>query len=61
MQSALWRKSILKWRYQVLADEALAYARALKDPSQKRVFEELAARYLKLASGKPREPSPAIT
>jgi len=49
MQSA--NSWILVWRYRVLADEALAYARILKDPSQRRIFEELAARYLKLAAG----------
>lgn len=42
---------ILTWRYRVLADEALAYARILKDPGQRRIFEDLAARYLKLATG----------
>ena len=47
---SLW---ILAWRYRVLADEALAYARMLKDPSQKRIFEELGARYLKLAAASP--------
>lgn len=46
-------------RYQVLADEALAYARALKDPSQRRIFEELANSYLKLAASNPLELRPA--
>ena len=40
----------------MLADEALAYAQALEDPSRRRVFEELAAGYLKLAAGKSPEP-----
>ena len=52
------RSWILTWRYQILADEALAYARALKDPSQRRIFEELASSYLKLAASKPPEPIP---
>lgn len=57
MQSAVsW---ILAWRYRVLADEALAYARILKDPSQRRIFEELADSYLKLAAGKHSAPVPA--
>ncbi len=50
---------IQAWRYQVLADEALAYARALKDPSQRRIFERLADNYLKLAASTPTEPAPA--
>jgi hypothetical protein len=51
--------SFLEWRYQVLADEARAYARAIKDPSKKRIFEELADNYLKLAAGKIPESEPA--
>ncbi len=53
MQSA--NSWILAWRYRVLADEALAYARILKDPSQRRIFEELAHRYQELAAGSPAE------
>ena len=49
--------SILAWRYRRLADEALAYAQALKDPGRRRIFEELAAGYLKLATAKSPEPS----
>jgi len=45
--------SILAWRYKVLADEALAYARAVRDPGKRRIFEELAHSYLKLAEGSP--------
>lgn len=52
------RSWIQTWRYQILADEALAYARALRDPTQKRIFEELANSYLKLAARKPPEPIP---
>lgn len=51
--------SILVWRYRVLAEEAMAYARAVKDPGQKRLFEDLSATYLKLASNDPHEPAPA--
>ena len=51
--------SILNWRYQVLADEARAYARAVNDPSKKRIFEELADNYLKLAAGRVPEAEPA--
>jgi hypothetical protein len=51
--------SIVAWRYRLLADEAMAYARALKDPSKRRVFEELAARYLKLARARPADPATA--
>jgi len=55
---------MLSWnhrrRYQTLADEALAYARVLKDPSQRRIFEELAKGYLKLAASKPPEPAPVV-
>jgi hypothetical protein len=40
----------------LLVDEALAYAGILKDPSQRLIFEDLAARYLTLASGKPYAP-----
>ena len=47
--------SILQWRYQTLADEARAYARAVNDPYKKRVFEDLADRYLKLAATKSSE------
>ncbi len=50
--------SILVWRYQALAEEALAYARAVRDPDQKRLFEDLAATYQKLASDRPAEPAP---
>jgi hypothetical protein len=47
-------------RYQTLADEALAYARVLRDPSQRRIFEELANSYLKLAASKPPEPAAVV-
>jgi hypothetical protein len=57
MQSA--NSWILARRYRALADEALAYARLLRDPSQRRIFEELANRYLALAAGKPSAPMPA--
>ena len=54
MQSGTQPNSwFLCWRYRVLADEALAYARILRDPSQRRIFEELAAQYLKLAARSP--------
>ena len=42
--------SIVAWRYRMLADEVLAHARALEDPNKRRVFEDIAAAYLKLAS-----------
>ena len=51
--------SIQQWRYQTLADEARAYARAVNDPYKKRVFEDLADSYVKLAAGKAREAEPA--
>jgi len=51
MQRDPQSSSILEWRYQVLADEARAYARAVNDPYKKRVFEDLAENYSKLAAG----------
>jgi len=42
--------SILAWHYRWLAEEAQAYASALNDPSQRRIFEEIAERYLRLAA-----------
>jgi hypothetical protein len=39
----------------MLADEAMAYARALRDAQTRRVFEELAEMYSKLAAAKPVE------
>jgi hypothetical protein len=50
--------SILQWRYQTLADEARAYARAVNDPYKKRIFEDLADGYLKLAATKSSEAEP---
>jgi hypothetical protein len=57
--AAKFGSSILTWRYQTLAEEAQAYARAVKDPGQRRLFEDLAATYLKLATNGPAEPVPA--
>jgi hypothetical protein len=57
-RAARFGSSILAWRYQVLAEEAMAYARAVKDPSQRRLFEDLSATYLKLASNGSAEPAP---
>ncbi len=57
-RAARFGSSIVVWRYQALAEEALAYARAVKDPGQKRLFEDLAATYLKLASNGLAEPAP---
>jgi len=51
--------SILQWRYQILADEARAYARVVNDPYKKRVFEDLADSYLQLAARKSPEAEPA--
>ena len=55
MQQGRQLSSILRWRYQTLADEARAYARAVNDPYRKRVFEDLADSYVKLAAGKSTE------
>ena len=52
MQHGPQLSSILQWRYQTLADEARAYARAVNDPYKRRVFEDLADSYVKLAAGK---------
>ena len=49
-RAARFGSSLLLWRYQALAEEALAFARAIKDPDQRRLFEDLAATYLKLAN-----------
>jgi hypothetical protein len=57
-QAARFGSRILVWRYQALAEEALAFARAVKDPGQRRLFEDLATTYLKLASHGPAEPVP---
>ena len=59
MQQSPQFSSILQWRYQTLADEARAYARAVNDPYKKRVFEDLADSYLKLATAKSPEAEPA--
>ncbi len=56
-RAARFGSSILAWRYQVLAEEALAFARAVRDPGQRRLFEDLAATYRKLASNRPAEPA----
>lgn len=58
MQGNAQLSSILEWRYQVLADEARAYARAVNDPYKKRLFEELADNYLKLAGRTSSESEP---
>ena len=57
-RAARFGSSILVWRYEALAEEALAYARAVSDPGQKRLFEDIAATYRKLASNRPAEPAP---
>jgi hypothetical protein len=59
MQRGPQLSSFLQWRYQILADEARAYARAVNDPYKKRVFEDLAENYLKLAAKRSAEPEPA--
>jgi len=59
MQPDTQLDSILAWRYRIRADEALAYARAIKDPDKRRIFEELANTYLKLATTNSRETAPA--
>lgn len=59
MQHGPQLSSILQWRYQTLADEARAYARAVNDPYKKRVFEDLADSYVKRAAGKSPESQPA--
>jgi hypothetical protein len=59
MQRGPQLSSILQWRYQTLADEATAYARAVTDPYKKRVFQDLAESYLRLAAGKSPEAEPA--
>jgi hypothetical protein len=59
MQQGRQLSSILQWRYQTLADEARAYARAVNDPYKKRLFEDLAEGYLKLATEKAPEALPA--
>ena len=47
--------ALLAWRYQILAEEALTYARVVNDPDKKRVFEKLADDYLRRADGDPAE------
>lgn len=59
MQSDPRVNSILAWRYRMLADEALAYARAINDPEKRRIFEELADSYLKRAATNLHETMPA--
>ena len=59
MQQGTQLSSILLWRYQALADEAKAFARAVNDPRKKRFFEDLAEGYLKLATEKSPEAQPA--
>jgi hypothetical protein len=59
MQQGRQLSSILQRRYQTLADEARAYARAVNDPYKKRLFEDLAEGYLKLATEKSPEAQPA--
>jgi len=43
--------SILSWHYRRLAEEAQSFAHSLKDPSKRRIFEEIASRYRRLAAG----------